>query len=88
MSIFKDTFKPEIQGQLKARQDAIFERTPEAIQYFNARNAWIRMSSAVNVNGSNDLAKKYILQGGALYENQTQLRSGVLTQNAASRRWN
>jgi len=27
MSIFKDTFKPEIQGQLKARQDAIFERT-------------------------------------------------------------
>ena len=83
MSIFKDTFKPEIQGQLKARQDAIFERTPEAIQYFNARNAWIRMSSAVNVNGSNDLAKKYILQGGALYENQTQLRSGVLTQNAA-----
>jgi len=49
MSIFKDTFKPEIQGQLKARQDAIFERTPEAIQYFNARNSWIRMSSAVNV---------------------------------------
>jgi len=89
MSIFKDTFKPEIQGQLKARQDAIFERTPEAIQYFNARNAWIRMSSAVNVAPSlgspptNELAKKYILQGGTLYENQSQLRSGVLTQNAA-----
>ena len=89
MSIFKDTFKPEIQGQLKARQDAIFERTPEAIQYFNARNSWIRMSSAVDVapsSGSrptNELAKKYILQGGTLYENQTQLRSGVLTQNAA-----
>jgi hypothetical protein len=89
MSIFKDTFKPEIQGQLKARQDAIFERTPEAIQYFNARNSWIRMSSAVNVAPSlgatptNELAKKYILQGGTLYENQTQLRAGVLTQNAA-----
>jgi len=87
MSIFKDTFKPEIQGQLKARQDAIFERTPEAIQYFNARNSWIRMSSAVNVAPSlgspptNELAKKYILQGGTLYENQ--LRSGVSTQNAA-----
>jgi hypothetical protein len=89
MSIFKDTFKQEIQNQLKARQEAIFERTPEAIQYFNARNAWVRMSSAVNVAPSlgakptNELAKKYILQGGTLYENQTQLRSGVLTQNAA-----
>jgi hypothetical protein len=83
MSIFKDTFKQEIQGQLKARQEAIFERTPDAIQYFNARNSWIRMSSAVNVNGTNELAKKYILQGGTLYENQTQLRSGVLTQNSA-----
>jgi hypothetical protein len=83
MSIFKDTFKQEIQDQLKARQDAIFERTPEAIQYFNARNSWIRMSSAVNVNGTNELAKKYILQGGILHENQIQLRSGVLTQNAA-----
>ena len=87
MSIFKDTFKPEIQGQLKARQEAIFERTPEAIQYFNSRNSWIRMSSAVNVapsSGSlptNELAKKYILQGGTLYENQ--LRSGISTQNAA-----
>ena len=63
MSIFKDTFKPKIQEQLKARQDAIFERTPDAIQYFNARNAWIRMSSSVNVNGSNTLAKNNILQG-------------------------
>ena len=83
MSIFKDTFKQEIQDQLKARQDAIFERTPDAIQYFNARNSWIRMSSAVNVDGNNELAKKHILQGGTLYENQAQLRSGVLTQNAA-----
>jgi hypothetical protein len=89
MSIFKDTFKQEIQDQLKARQDAIFERTPDAIQFFNASNAWVRMSSAVNVAPSlgatptNELAKKYILQGGTLYENQSQLRSGVLTQNAA-----
>ncbi len=67
MSIFKDTFKPEIQEQLKARQEAIFERTPTAIQYYNARNAWIRMSSAVNVSltkgapPTNELASKYIL---------------------------
>ena len=84
MSIFKDTFKPEIQNQLKARQEAIFERTPDAIQYFNARNAWVRMSSAVDVNEDNGaLAKKYILQGGVLYENQLQLRAGVLTKNSS-----
>jgi hypothetical protein len=47
------------------------------------------MSSAVDVAPSlgakptNELAKKYILQGGILHENQIQLRSGVLTQNAA-----
>ena len=59
MSIFKDTFKKDIQDQLKVRQDAIHSRTPDAIQYFNARNSWIRMSSSVNVHGTNELAKKY-----------------------------
>jgi hypothetical protein len=87
MSIFKDTFKQEIQDQLKARQDAIFERTPDAIQYFNARNSWIRMSSAVDVAPSlgakptNELAKKYILQGGTLSDNT--LRSGIGIGNQA-----
>ena len=66
MSIFKDTFKKDIQDQLKVRQDAIHSRTPDAIQYFNARNSWIRMSSSVNVHDSNELAKKYVLQGGVL----------------------
>jgi hypothetical protein len=81
MSIFKDTFKEEVQKQLKARQEAIFERTPNAIQYFNSRNAWIRMSSSVNVKGSNDLASKHILQGGVLYNNK--LRSGIGIENQA-----
>ena len=81
MSIFKDTLKQEIQNQLKARQEAILSRTPAAIQYFNARNSWIRMSSAVDVAPSkgaeptNELAKKYILQGGVLLDKA--LRSGV-----------
>jgi predicted chitinase len=82
MSIFKDTFKEEIQNQLKARQDAINQRTPNAIQYLNSRNAWIRMSSSVNVNGSNDLASKYILQGGVLFNGN--LRSGVGISGAYS----
>ena len=87
MSIFKDTLKQEIQNQLKARQEAILSRTPAAIQYFNARNSWIRMSSAVDVAPSkgaeptNELAKKYILQGGVLLDKA--LRSGVGTSNEA-----
>jgi len=41
MSIFKDTLKKELQEQLNVRQTALVERTPTAIQYYNARNAWI-----------------------------------------------
>jgi murein DD-endopeptidase MepM/ murein hydrolase activator NlpD len=75
MSIFKDTFKQGVQDQIRARQKAIAVRTPGSIQYYNSRNAWIRMTSAVNVNGSDDLAKKHILQGGILFNNK--LRSGI-----------
>jgi hypothetical protein len=65
MSIFKDTFKQGVQNQLKSRQEAIFERTPDAIQYFNSRNAWIRMTSAVDVGTEgNTSAKRHVLQGG------------------------
>lgn len=81
MSIFRDTFTPGVQNQLTIRQNSIATRTPAAIQYYNARNAWVRMSSAVNVGGSNELAKKYILQGGILH--QGNLRAGVGTGNEA-----
>lgn len=89
MSIFKDTFKEGVKNQLKARQKAIFERTPDAIQYFNARNSWIRVTSAVNVGvddgtltpGVSTLAKNYVLLGGTLYNGK--LRSGVGNDNKA-----
>ncbi len=65
MSIFKDSFKQEIRDQLKTRQEAIYNRTPKDIQYYNARNSWIRMTSSVDVNGDKGaLASKNILQGG------------------------
>ncbi len=86
MSIFKDSFHPSIQEQLKTRQTAINNRTPQNLTYYNSRNAWIRLSSSVNVyNGkgsptdtgsyTNDLAKQYILQGGIL--NNENARSGI-----------
>jgi hypothetical protein len=51
-------------------------RGSTAIQYLNSRNSWIRMTSAVNVEGNNDLAKQYVLLGGTLLNND-KLRAGV-----------
>jgi hypothetical protein len=76
MSIFRDTFQPEIKQSLEFRQNAMTNRTPQVIQYMNSRNAWTRMTSAVNVNGTNTLASQYILQGGTLTAGQN-LRSGI-----------
>jgi len=75
MSIFKDSFKQGIKDQLKVRQDAINTRSPQNLTYMNSRNAWIKMTSSVNVGGTADLAVKYILQGGILFNNN--LRSGL-----------
>jgi len=60
MSIFRDSFKTEIREQLKKRQEAMTNRTPQNIQYLNSRNSWIRMVSSVDVNGSADQAKAYV----------------------------
>ena len=82
MSIFKDTFKPGVKSQIIARQNAIINRTPNAIQYLNSRNAWIRMCSSVNVgDDAGALAKSYVLLGGTLYKGK--LRSGVGKDNQA-----
>jgi len=83
MSIFKNSFKKEIRESIDARQKANEKRSPQAIQYLNSRNAWIRMTSSVDVNDDKGaLASKYILQGGTLY--QKDLRSGVGNNSAYS----
>jgi hypothetical protein len=77
MSIFKATFKEGVCNQLKVRQKAINNRTPGNLTYYNSRNAWIRMTSAVEVNGDKGaLANKYVLKGGILDPNKN-LRSGI-----------
>jgi uncharacterized protein (TIGR02594 family) len=82
MSIFKESFKKSIELQLKARQEAIVERTPTALQYFNSRDAWIRMTSAVQVGGDDTLAKSHVLLGGTLLNGK--LRSGIGASGAYS----
>ncbi len=93
MSIFRDTFTKEIQDSIDIRQKAMENRTPQSIQYLNGRNAWIRMTSAVNIyngptpatqaqiedsgNYTNALAKQYVLLGGTLNQNTVTLPSGT-----------
>ena len=84
MSIFKSTFKPFVVRQIKARQDLIgsIERPVEFSKYVSAKAPWIRMTSFVDYEGKPDLAKKYVLLGGTLYDFNTEsetakLRSGI-----------
>ena len=77
MSIFRSTFSNFVKNQLEFRQNAIQGRSPQAIQQLNSRNAWTRMTSAVDVGGDNGaLAKSYILQSGTLNSNNN-LKSGI-----------
>ena len=77
MSIFRSTFSNFVKNQLELRQKFIQGRSPKAIQQLNSRNAWTRMTSAVDVGGDNGaLAKSYILQSGTLNSNNN-LKSGI-----------
>lgn len=76
MSIFRETFPQFIVDELNRRQTGMVIRTPAFLQQLNTRNAWVRMTSGVNYEGSNALAKKYVLQGGTLLNN-TSLRAGL-----------
>lgn len=71
MSIFRETFEPFVKDELKRRQDGMLTRNPSFLHQLNSRSAWVRMTSGVNVRDSkgaitNELAKKYVLQGGIL----------------------
>jgi len=79
MSIFKETFRDNIRYQIKARQEALVERTAASVQYYNSRTSWIRMTSAVDVGGDSTLARDYVLLGGTLNNKGLigELKSGI-----------
>jgi hypothetical protein len=83
MSIFNQPLDPGVQAQIATRQAAIGRttRTAAAVQYFNTRNAWIKMSSSVNVNTQNNVAARNILFGGGG-------RSGINGSNPAYTAYN
>ncbi len=62
MSIFQSNFSEHIKKQLEVRRNPMFfARTPQELAYMNSRNSWVRLSSSVNVKGSNLLAEQYQL---------------------------
>lgn len=84
MSIFKSTFKPFVVRQISARQNLLKqkERPVELSKYVSAKAPWVRMTSFVNYNDSSNLAKKYVLMGGTLYDYNTgtgtvKMRAGL-----------
>jgi hypothetical protein len=76
MSIFRETFPDFVTDELKRRQTGMLARTPNFVHELNSRSAWVRMSSSVNYQGTNTLAKKYVMQGGTL-NNATSLKYGL-----------
>jgi hypothetical protein len=102
MSIFGSTFKPFVVRQLKARQALMAhgQNTPDNKRsqnvqlYTSAKTSWIKMSSFVNYtsveNGTptDELARKYVLLGGTLWDNpaernKPELRFGLSEQRGS-----
>jgi hypothetical protein len=92
MSIFKQTFKPHLQKQIKARQKLLSykegangARPIDLQMYTSAKSPWVKMTSLVDYKGDQTLARNYILFGGTLYPDpaspkdalKNKLRSGV-----------
>lgn len=85
MSIFRETFPAFIQNELGRRQDGMATRNPAFLHQLNSRSAWVRMTSGVNFEGSSDLAKKYVMQGGVLNHSTKQTKDGnidIFTQKS------
>ena len=84
MSIFKESFTPEIRKSLETRQNAIKNRNKTSIVYLNTRTAWIKMSSSVNVyskNAPNNPTQEQLLDEKNYDDNlakQYVLQGGIL----------
>ena len=72
-----------IQKQITTRSNIIGSDTRDGktLSYLNNRTGWFRMSSAAIVNGSDELAKNNILQGGVVSRNNNNTISLKSTFN-------
>lgn len=77
MSIFKESFNPNVQRSLETRQNLMGKsvRTPQELTFLNSNTNWVSLKSSVDVGGDISLAKENVLIGGTL--NNGKLRYGV-----------
>jgi hypothetical protein len=78
MSIFKESFNPNVQNSLETRQNLMGKsnRTPQELTFLNSNTNWVSLKSSVDVNNDGGvLAQKNVLIGGTL--NNGKLRYGV-----------
>lgn len=77
---FGSAIHPNIIKQMQARSTVKAKRnkSDEEISFLNSKTAWVKLSSGVDINGSPDLAKKNILFGGTLFQEESafKLRQG------------
>jgi hypothetical protein len=87
MSIFKSTFKPYVVRQINTRQNLLSEvnRPVEFSRYVSSKSPWIRMTSLVDYKGSSDLAKKYVMLGGILYDFNTESKTAKMRAGVGGR---
>lgn len=79
MSIFKESFDPNIQSSLEARQTLMGKssRTPQELIFLNSNTNWVSLKSSVDLNNDGGvLAQNNVLIGGTL-NNSGSLRYGV-----------
>lgn len=79
-SIFGRPFDTVVNQQLNIRSAIVGKpstgfRTDEEIQYLNGRSAFIKLTSSVNIEGSDEKAKQNVLFGGVL--NNGNQRGGI-----------
>lgn len=78
MSIFKESFNPNVQNSLENRQNLMGKanRTPQELVFLNSNTNWVSLKSSVDVGGDKGtLAEENVLIGGTL--NNGNLRYGV-----------
>ena len=84
MSIFKESLNEEIIKTLSIRQELMGKnnRTPQELSFLNSNTSWASLKSAVDIDGTANLAKNNVLEGGSLINGK--LREGVGANGAYS----
>jgi len=76
-------FSDEVITQLDVRSKIVSKgtRTNDDLQYITAKTGWVKLTSGVNVGGSSELAKKYIMIGGVKGRTGTDTYSNFTGEN-------